>query len=167
MRARSRHGRKWGRIISTASAHSLVASPFKSATLPPSTDWPASQDRGARSRNLWRRQLHQSGYVWTRWWKPNPGPNEDPQHDRRTGQHDILLAAQPAKQFVTVDQVASLRFISVRMRHPRSPALIIDRRRLDRGVNDEQKSCRHASSAGFASLRPQSVPPTARPHLPG
>ena len=33
--------RKWGRIITTASAHSLVASPFKAAYVPPSTASPA------------------------------------------------------------------------------------------------------------------------------
>ena len=42
--------RKWGRIINTASAHSLVASPFKSAYVSAKQACRPHQDRRARSR---------------------------------------------------------------------------------------------------------------------
>ena len=49
--------------------------------------------------------------------------------------HDVLLAAQPTKQFVTVEQVAALAVFlcsdAAQVDHRRDAA---DRRRLDRGV---------------------------------
>ena len=54
--------RKWGRIISTASAHSLVASPFKAAYVSAKHGHcRPDQDRCARSRDHGHHgQLHQS-----------------------------------------------------------------------------------------------------------
>ena len=52
----------WGWIINTASAHSLVASPFKSAYASPNTALRVSPDRGARACDLQdNMQLHQPG----------------------------------------------------------------------------------------------------------
>ena len=83
------NARKWGRIINTASAHSLVASPFKAAYVTANCISP--------------------GYVWTPLVE-----KQIPDTMRARGlteeqvKHDVLLAAQPTKQFVTVEQVASL-----------------------------------------------------------
>ena len=50
-----------------------------------------------------------SGYVWTPLVEKQI-PDQMKTHNMTAEQvkHDILLAAQPTKQFVTVDQVASL-----------------------------------------------------------
>lgn len=103
--------RKWGRIISTASAHSLVASPFKTAYV-------AAKHGVAGLTKTVALELAthgvtvncvSPGYVWTPLVeKQIPATMEARHLTREEVIHDVLLEAQPTKQFVTVDQVAAL-----------------------------------------------------------
>jgi 3-hydroxybutyrate dehydrogenase len=103
--------RKWGRIISTASAHSLVASPFKSAYV-------AAKHGLAGLNKVVALELAtygvtanciSPGYVWTPLVeKQIPATMEARHLTRDQVIHDVLLEAQPTKEFVTVDQVAAL-----------------------------------------------------------
>ncbi len=101
----------WGRIVNTASAHSLVASPNKSAYV-------AAKHGIAGLTKTVALEAAQSGvtvncispgYVWTPLVE-----NQIPDTMRARGltrdqvMNDVLLAAQPTKKFVTVDQVAAL-----------------------------------------------------------
>lgn len=107
----SMRARGWGRIVSTASAHSLVASPNKSAyvmakhgvigltktvALETATD-------GITVNAI------SPGYVWTPLVE-----NQIPDTMKARGLtrdqvvNDVLLAAQPTKQFVTPEQVAAM-----------------------------------------------------------
>ena len=103
--------RGWGRIINTASAHSLVASPNKSAYV-------AAKHGIAGLTKTVALEAAPSGvtvncispgYVWTPLVE-----NQIPDTMRTRGltreqvMNDVLLAAQPTKKFVTVDQVAAL-----------------------------------------------------------
>lgn len=113
MRAAIPHMRAkgWGRIITTASAHSLVASPNKSAyvaakhgvvgitktvALEVATD-------GITANCI------SPGYVWTPLVE-----NQIPDTMKARGLtrdqviEDVLLKAQPTKEFVTIEQVAAL-----------------------------------------------------------
>jgi 3-hydroxybutyrate dehydrogenase len=103
--------RDWGRIINTASAHSLVASPFKSAYV-------AAKHGIAGLTKTVALELAQSritcncispGYVWTPLVEkqiPETMKARNMSEDQVI--KDVLLAAQPTKEFVTVEQVASL-----------------------------------------------------------
>jgi 3-hydroxybutyrate dehydrogenase len=103
--------RGWGRIITTASAHSLVASPFKSAYV-------AAKHGIAGLTKTVALELARSkitcncispGYVWTPLVEkqiPNTMKARNLRRDEVIS--DILLAAQPTKEFVTAEQVASL-----------------------------------------------------------
>ena len=103
--------RKWGRIVNTASAHSLVASPFKSAYV-------AAKHGLAGLNKVIALELAtygvtanciSPGYVWTpRVEKQIPATMEARHLSRDQVIHDVLLEAQPTKEFVTVDQVAAL-----------------------------------------------------------
>ena len=103
--------RGWGRIISTASAHSLVASPFKSAYV-------ASKHGIAGLTKTVALELAKSkitcncispGYVWTPLVeKQIPDTMAARKMSKDQVINDVLLAAQPTKEFVTVEQVASL-----------------------------------------------------------
>ena len=103
--------RGWGRIITTASAHSRVASPFKSAYV-------AAKHGIAGLTKTVALELARSkitcncispGYVWTPLVE-NQIPNTMNARKMRRDEviSDVLLAAQPTKEFVTVEQVASL-----------------------------------------------------------
>ena len=103
--------RGWGRIISTASAHSLVASPFKSAYVTAKhglvglTKTVALEvaTHGVTANCI------SPGYVWTPLVE-----NQIPDTMKARGLtkeqviNDVLLAAQPTKKFVTIDQVAAI-----------------------------------------------------------
>ena len=98
------------------------------------------QDRRARARHLWRHlQLHQPRLcVDAAGREANPRHDEGAQHDRRSrSSATCCLAAQPTKEFVTVDEVASLAVYLCSDRgevdHRRQS---LDRRRLDRGVSE-------------------------------
>jgi 3-hydroxybutyrate dehydrogenase len=91
--------KKWGRIINTASAHALVASPFKSAYV--------SAKQGIAG--LTKTVALETGYVWTPLVeKQIPDTMAARNMTREQVMNDVLLTAQPTKQFVTVDEVASL-----------------------------------------------------------
>jgi 3-hydroxybutyrate dehydrogenase len=103
--------RGWGRIINTASAHSLVASPNKAPYV-------ASKHGVAGFTKAVALETATSGvtvncispgYVWT-----SLVENQIPDTMKARGltreqvMNDVLLAAQPTKQFVQVEQVAAL-----------------------------------------------------------
>ena len=102
---------KWGRIINTASAHSLIASPFKSAYV-------AAKHGLAGLTKTAALELATSGvtancispgYVWTPLVERQiPDTMKARNLTREQVINDVILDAQPTKQFVTVDQVASL-----------------------------------------------------------
>ena len=101
----------WGRIINTASAHSLVASPNKSAYVAAKhgvAGFTKTVALEAATRGVTINCIS-PGYVWT-----TLVENQIPDTMKARGLtreqvvNDVLLAAQPTKQFVTVDQVAAL-----------------------------------------------------------
>ncbi|QHL90355.1 3-hydroxybutyrate dehydrogenase [Sphingomonas changnyeongensis] len=103
--------RGWGRIIATASAHSLVASPNKSAYV-------AAKHGLAGLIKTVALEVAQAGitancispgYVWTPLVeKQIPDTMATRGLTRDQVINDVLLAAQPTKQFVTPEQVAAL-----------------------------------------------------------
>jgi 3-hydroxybutyrate dehydrogenase len=103
--------RKWGRIISTASAHSLVASPFKSAYVAAKHGIAGLTKTAALELATFGVTVNciSPGYVWTPLVE-----NQIPDTMKARGLtreqviNDVLLESQPTKQFVTSDQVASL-----------------------------------------------------------
>jgi 3-hydroxybutyrate dehydrogenase len=103
--------RKWGRIINTASAHSLVASPFKSAYVAAKHGIAGLTKTVALEVATHGVTVNciSPGYVWTPLVE-----NQIPDTMKARGLtkeqviNDVLLEAQPTKQFVTVDQVAAL-----------------------------------------------------------
>jgi 3-hydroxybutyrate dehydrogenase len=103
--------RKWGRIISTASAHSLVASPFKSAYVTAKHGLAGLTKTVALEVATFGITANciSPGYVWTPLVEKQI-PDQMKAHSMTAEQvkRDILLAAQPTKQFVTVEQVAAL-----------------------------------------------------------
>jgi 3-hydroxybutyrate dehydrogenase len=101
----------WGRIITTASAHSLVASPNKSAYVAAKHGVVGLTKAVALelARTGVTANCISPGYVWTPLVE-----NQIPDTMRTRGLtreqviDDVLLAAQPTKQFVQPDQVAAL-----------------------------------------------------------
>jgi 3-hydroxybutyrate dehydrogenase len=103
--------KKWGRIINTASAHSLVASPNKSAYVT------AKHGLAGFSKTVALEVATHGitsncispGYVWTPLVE-----NQIPDTMKARGLtreqviKDVLLDAQPTKEFVTPEQVAAL-----------------------------------------------------------
>jgi 3-hydroxybutyrate dehydrogenase len=103
--------RGWGRIIATASAHSLVASPFKSAYVAAKHGIVGLTKTVALelARSKITCNCISPGYVWTPLVeKQIPNTMKARNMDRDQVINDVLLAAQPTKEFVTVEQVASL-----------------------------------------------------------
>jgi 3-hydroxybutyrate dehydrogenase len=103
--------RKWGRIISTASAHSLVASPFKSAYVS------AKHGIAGLTKTVALEVATDGitcncispGYVWTPLVEkqiPDTAKARGMTEDQV--KRDVILAAQPTKEFVTVEEVAAL-----------------------------------------------------------
>ena len=103
--------RKWGRIVNTASAHSLVASPFKSAYVAAKHGLAGLTKTAALELATFGVTANcvSPGYVWT---PLVAGQVPDTMKARGLTReqviNDVMLAAQPTKQFVTVEQVASL-----------------------------------------------------------
>ncbi|MBN8998522.1 MAG: 3-hydroxybutyrate dehydrogenase [Rhizobiales bacterium] len=101
----------WGRIISTGSAHALVASPYKSAYVA------AKHGIAGLTKSVALEVAQQGitvnaicpGYVWTPLVE-----KQIPDTARARGmteeqvKRDVLLAAQPTRQFVTVEEIAGL-----------------------------------------------------------
>ena len=103
--------RKWGRIINTASAHSLVASPFKSAYVSAKHGIAGLTKTVALETATFGITINciSPGYVWTPLVeKQIPDTMKARNLTKEQVIHDVLLAAQPTKEFVTIDQVASL-----------------------------------------------------------
>jgi 3-hydroxybutyrate dehydrogenase len=102
---------KWGRIINTASAHSLVASPFKSAYVSAKHGLAGLTKTVALELATFGVTANciSPGYVWTPLVERQvPDTMKARNMTREQVLNDVMLAAQPTKQFVTVDQVASL-----------------------------------------------------------
>jgi len=101
----------WGRIINTASAHSLVASPNKSAYVAAKHGIAGFTKTVAleTATDGITANCISPGYVWTPLVEGQIPDQMASRHmTREQVMNDVLLAAQPTKKFVTVDQVASL-----------------------------------------------------------
>jgi 3-hydroxybutyrate dehydrogenase len=101
--------KKWGRVINTASAHALVASPFKSAYVSAKhgiaglTKTVETATFGITANAIC------PGYVWTPLVEKQIPDTMAARHmTREQVINDVLLDAQPTKQFVSVDEVAAL-----------------------------------------------------------
>ena len=101
----------WGRIINTASAHALTASPGKVAYVA------AKHGIAGLTKTVALEVAEQNitvnaicpGYVWTPLVeKQIPDTAKTRGITEEEVKRDVLLAAQPTKKFVTVEQVASL-----------------------------------------------------------
>lgn len=103
--------RKWGRIVNTASAHSLVASPFKAAYVSAKHGLTGLTKTVALELATFGVTVNciSPGYVWTPLVAAQiPDQMKTRNMTEEQVKRDVLLAAQPTKQFVTVEQVASL-----------------------------------------------------------
>jgi 3-hydroxybutyrate dehydrogenase len=103
--------RKWGRIISTASAHSLVASPFKAAYVTAKHGLAGLTKTVALELATFGVTCNciSPGYVWTPLVeKQIPDTAKARGITEEQVKRDVILAAQPTKEFVTVEEVASL-----------------------------------------------------------
>ncbi len=103
--------RKWGRIINTASAHSLVASPNKSAYVAAKHGIAGFTKAVAleTARDGVTVNCISPGYVWTTLVEGQiPDTMKARGLTREQVMNDVLLAAQPTKRFVTPEEVAAL-----------------------------------------------------------
>jgi 3-hydroxybutyrate dehydrogenase len=108
---RGMKARKWGRIISTASAHSLVASPYKAAYVTAKHGIAGLTKTAALELASFGITVNciSPGYVWTPLVaKQIPDTMKARHMTEEQVKNDVLLAAQPTKQFVTIEQVAAL-----------------------------------------------------------
>jgi len=101
----------WGRIISTASAHSLVASPFKSAYVTAKHGIAGLTKTVALEVATHKITANciSPGYVWTPLVE-NQIPETMKARNLTRDQviNDVLLESQPTKEFVTAEQVAAI-----------------------------------------------------------
>jgi len=101
----------WGRIISTASAHSIVASPFKAAYVAAKHGILGLTKTAALELATHGITVNciSPGYVWTPLVE-NQIPDTMTARGLTREQviNDVLLAAQPTKQFVQPDEVAAM-----------------------------------------------------------
>jgi 3-hydroxybutyrate dehydrogenase len=103
--------RKFGRIINTASAHALVASPFKSAYVAAKHGIAGLTKTVALETATFGITANAicPGYVWTPLVeKQIPETMAARGLTREQVINDVLLQAQPTKAFVTVEEVAAL-----------------------------------------------------------
>jgi len=101
----------WGRIVNTASAHSLVASPNKSAYVAAKHGVAGFAKTVAleAARDGVTVNCISPGYVWTPLVENQiPDTMKARGLTREQVMNDVLLAAQPTKRFVTPEQVAAL-----------------------------------------------------------
>ena len=101
----------WGRIIQTASAHSLVASPFKSAYVSAKHAIAGLTKTVALEVATHKITCNciSPGYVWTPLVeKQIPDTMKARGLTKEEVIKDVLLEAQPTKEFVTSEQVAAL-----------------------------------------------------------
>ena len=102
--------KKWGRIINTASAHSLVASPNKSAYVAAKHGVAGFTKAVAleAARDGVTVNCISPGYVWTTLVENQiPDTMKARNLTREQVMNDVLLAAQPTKRFVTPEEVAA------------------------------------------------------------
>ncbi|MEQ1774957.1 MAG: 3-hydroxybutyrate dehydrogenase [Burkholderiales bacterium] len=103
--------RKWGRIINIASAHALVASPFKSAYVAAKHGIAGLTKTVALETAAFGITANAicPGYVLTPLVeKQIPDTAKTRGITEEQVINNVLLAAQPTRQFVTIEQVASL-----------------------------------------------------------
>jgi 3-hydroxybutyrate dehydrogenase len=101
----------WGRIINTASAHSLVASPNKSAYVAAKHGIAGFTKTVAleAARDGVTVNCISPGYVWTPLVEQQiPDTMKSRNMTREQVVNDVLLAAQPTKRFVTPEEVGAL-----------------------------------------------------------
>jgi len=101
----------WGRIVSTASAHSLVASPNKSAYVAAKHGVAGFTKSVAleTAKDGITVNCISPGYVWTPLVeKQIPDTMKARGLTREQVMNDVLLAAQPTKRFVTPEEVAAM-----------------------------------------------------------
>lgn len=101
--------RGWGRVVNTASAHALVASPYKSAYVA------AKHGIAGLTKTVALEVAEQGitvnaicpGYVWTPLVEAQiPDTMKARNMTAEEVKKDVMLKAQPTKQFVTIEQVA-------------------------------------------------------------
>lgn len=103
--------RGWGRIVNTASAHALVASPFKAAYITAKHGIAGLTKTVALevATNGITVNAICPGYVWTPLVeKQIPATMEARGLTRDQVVNDVMLAAQPTKRFVTIEEVGAL-----------------------------------------------------------
>ena len=103
--------RGWGRIINTASAHSLVASPFKVAYVSAKHGIAGLTKTVALELATFKITCNciSPGYVWTPLVEHQiPETMKARNMTKEQVIKDVLLEAQPTKEFVTVDEVAAM-----------------------------------------------------------
>jgi 3-hydroxybutyrate dehydrogenase len=101
----------WGRIVNTASAHSLVASPNKSAYVAAKHGIAGLTKTVALEAAASGITVNciSPGYVWTTLVEQQiPDTMKARGLTREQVMNDVLLAAQPTKRFVTPEEVAAL-----------------------------------------------------------
>ncbi|MEO8454504.1 MAG: 3-hydroxybutyrate dehydrogenase [Sphingomicrobium sp.] len=101
----------WGRIVNTASAHSLVASPNKSAYVAAKHGIAGFTKTVALETATSGITVNciSPGYVWTPLVEHQiPDTMKARNMTRDQVMNDVLLAAQPTKRFVTPEEVAAL-----------------------------------------------------------
>ena len=103
--------RRWGRIIQTASAHSLTASPFKAAYVS------AKHGLAGLTKTIALEVATHGitancispGYVWTPLVERQiPDTMKARNMTREQVMNDVLLERQPTKAFVSIEQVAAM-----------------------------------------------------------
>ncbi len=103
--------RRWGRIVNVASAHALVASPFKSAYVAAKhgiAGFTKSIALELATHGVTANAIC-PGYVWTPLVeKQIPDTMAARGMSKAQVIEEVLLKAQPTKQFVTIDEVAAL-----------------------------------------------------------
>ena len=103
--------KSWGRIINTASAHSLIASPNKGAYVAAKHGVAGFTKTVAleAAKDGVTVNCISPGYVWTPLVERQiPDTMKSRGLTREQVMNDVLLAAQPTKRFVTPEEVASL-----------------------------------------------------------
>lgn len=103
--------RKWGRIVNIASAHGLVASPFKSAYVAAKHGMLGFTKSIALEVAEYGVTVNAicPGYVWTPLVESQiPDTMKARGLTEEEVKRDVLLKAQPTKRFVTIEEVAAL-----------------------------------------------------------
>jgi 3-hydroxybutyrate dehydrogenase len=103
--------RGWGRIINTASAHALVASPFKSAYVAAKHGIAGLTKTTALELAEFGTTVNAiaPGYVWTPLVEKQVADTAKVRGiTEEQVKQDVMLKAQPTKKFVTVEEVAAV-----------------------------------------------------------